>query len=92
MKPSSRNLGLELVALGLFLASLVLFLWAGLSVFLFLFGRALPNEPPPQAHGVILGNAEAWAGALSLILPAAFLIAIAWGLRSLVVEEGEPDA
>ena len=92
MKPPSRNLGLELAALGLFLASLVLLLAAGLSVSLFLVGRELPNEPPPQVHGVVLGNPEAWAGALSLILPAAFLLAIAWGLRSLVGEEGEPDA
>lgn len=91
MKPSSRNLGLELAALGLFLLSLLLFLTAGISTSLFLVSRQLPTEPQPRVPDVLLGSSEAWAGALAMIIPALALIAIAWGLRFLLIEEGEQD-
>jgi uncharacterized membrane protein len=91
VKPASRNLFLELAALGLFLVSLVPLLMAGLFTSLFVINGLLPNEPPIQTQGIVVGRYEAWAGALSMIVPAVALIAAAWGLRSLAVDEEGQD-
>jgi hypothetical protein len=87
--PASRNVWLELTAFGLFLLSLVLFLAAEYATAMFIVHSLLPNEKPIEMHGVIFTRHEALVGALSTSLPGIALIAAAWGLRSLLAEEGE---
>jgi uncharacterized membrane protein len=92
VNPASRNLWLELVAIALLLVSLLLFLVAGYHLTMFVVHGLLPNEPPLKYAGTILGFREFLAGALATIVPAMALIATAWGLRSLLIDEREPDA
>jgi hypothetical protein len=89
--PASRNVWLEVVAFGLFLASLVLFLVAGYQTAMFIVIGLLPGRQPIVVHGVTLGRNEALVAALSTGIPGASLIAAAWSLRLLLVEDGKAD-
>jgi hypothetical protein len=91
MTPASRRLWVELTALGLFLISLPCFLLAGIATANFIIHKMLPNEPPLQSHGLILGWKELLVGALSMIVPGTVLVAAGWGLRSLLAEEDGPE-
>ncbi len=92
MTPASRNLWLEIVAFGLILISLFLFLVAGYYTAMFIVNGLLPDEPPLVFRGVVFGRREALVAALSTGLPGAALVAAAWGLRALLVDEGKAQA
>ena len=89
MTPASCNLWLEVVAFGLVLISLFLFLVAGYYTAMFVINGLLPNSVPLEIRGVDFGRREALAAALSTGLPGAVLVAAAWMLRSLLVAERE---
>lgn len=92
MKPASRNLWLEFAALCLFLFSLVLFLLTMFSVATFFMSGLLPDEPSPVGVKVVVSIEEVLVAALSTFIPGLALVATAWGLRSLLADEKEPDA
>lgn len=87
MTPASRNLWLEIVAFGLVLISLFLFVVAGYFTAMFMINGLLPNSVPLEIRGVVLGRREALVSALSTSLPGAVLVATAWALRLLLVAE-----
>ncbi|HEX4959642.1 MAG TPA: hypothetical protein VF173_02300 [Thermoanaerobaculia bacterium] len=89
MTPAGRNVWLEITAVGLFLISLVLFLVAGYYAAMFIVIGLLPSEQPVVVHGVTLDRNTALVAVLATGVPGAALIAAAWGLRSLLVEEKE---
>jgi hypothetical protein len=87
MKLSSRNLWIELTALGLVLASLLCFVLAFYYISFFTVNEMLPNQPPLQGYGLIMGFNEVVEAALSFVIPGAVLVGAAWSLRSLHVED-----
>jgi hypothetical protein len=89
--PASRNVWLEAAAFGLFLISLPAFLVAGYCTAMYIVNGLLPHAQPIVLHGVTFGRSEALVTALSTSIPGASLIAAAWGLRLLLVEEGEAE-
>jgi hypothetical protein len=91
MTPASRNVWLELTALGLFLASLVLFLVASYFAGMMVVTNLLPGKLQLKAKGVVVGRNEALVAVLSMAVPGGALIGTACGLRFLLVEEEEPE-
>lgn len=87
----SRNLRVEFAAIILFLVSLIVFLGGGYYMAALLFSWLSPNEPPIEMNGWPIGPRELSAAALSPLAISIFLIAVAWGLRSLVSEKEEVD-
>jgi hypothetical protein len=87
VKISSRNLWIEITALGLVLASLLCFLLAFYCVTIFTVNEMLPNEPPLQSRGWVLGLNETVGSALSFGIPGVILVGAAWSLRSLLAEK-----
>jgi hypothetical protein len=87
--PANRNLWLEVAALGLFLVGLVPLLISGLYTGLGLVQHLLPGELAIKVKGAVVSDNDLLVIVLSTGVPGATLIAAAWGLRSLLVEEGE---
>lgn len=88
MKPVSRNLLLELAAIGLFLLSLVLVLLGLSSPAVYVGTILLDGKPPTTEDGLSLGVEEALAASVVFLIPSIGVIAMAWGMRSLMVNEG----
>ena len=91
MTPSSRNVWLEITALGLFLLSLVPLLVASYFAAMLVVTTLLPGTLQMKAKGVAVGRNEALAAVLSMAVPGGTLIGTACGLRFLLVEEEEPE-
>ncbi len=87
MNPSTRNLWLELGAIGLVLLSLIFFLGAAVQTATFVVNGMLPGAAPIQRGPVVIGWREALIGATPWIFFGACLISAGWGLRFLLVPE-----
>lgn len=91
MKPASRNVWLEVLALGLFLASLILFLVGSYFVGMLVVNGLLPEKLQLKAKGVVVGRNEILVPIFSMAVPGGVLIGTACGLRFLLVKEEETE-
>jgi hypothetical protein len=91
MTPASRNVWLEITALGLFLLSLVPFLVAGYFAAMMVVTSLLPGKLQMKAKGMVVGRNEALVPVFSMVVLGGALIGTACGLRFLLVEEEEPE-
>jgi hypothetical protein len=92
VNPSRRNLWLELAAIGLVLCSLPVLLVGGYDIAVFIVANVSPSEPPLIVEsGIVFGFKELLGAVSVTVILAITLIMSAWGLSSLVVDEGEPE-
>jgi len=89
VKAATRNLWIEIAAFSLVLISLIFLLGAVITTATFVVNQMLPNEPPIESHGLVVGPKEALVAAFCMIVPGIALVAAAWGLRSLLIAEEE---
>ena len=91
MTPASRNVWLEITALGLFLLSLVPLLVASYFAAMLAVTNLLPGKLQMKAKGVVVGRNEALIPVFSTAVLGGALIGTACGLRFLLVEEEETE-
>jgi membrane protein DedA with SNARE-associated domain len=91
MTPASRNVWLEITALGLFLLSLVPFLVASYFAAMLVVTTLVPGKLQMKAKGVAVGRNEALIPVTSMAVLGGALIGTACRLRFLLVDEEEPQ-